>query len=65
MGSWSVYGVFLGTRWGLFRRKREALRVARELGGEVRRVPYAGSPSSWDYVTFYGSSVPVADFRSE
>lgn len=63
MAGWSVYGVFVGSRFGLTTNRRVALRAAREHRGEVRRVPYRDSPRSFDAPTFRVLSDPVADFR--
>lgn len=63
MAAWSLYGVFVGDRWGMTTNKREALRAAKEGKGYVRRMPYPRDTGSWDSPTFQVCSEPFADFR--
>jgi len=57
-----LYGVFVGSKWGMTRNKRLALRTAKKHRGEVRSMPEPES-TYWDLPTFYVCSDRVADFR--
>jgi hypothetical protein len=47
-----LYGVFLGSRWGMTRNREAALNAARGVAGaEVRAMPEPDS-TSWDAPTF-------------
>lgn len=65
MAKWSLYGVFVGGKWGMTTNKRTALQAAKEGRGYVRSLPYAGACSSYDAPTFKVLSDLVADYREE
>jgi hypothetical protein len=65
---WSLYGVFIGTRWALGRNARQARAYAKRERGYVIEVKHAysyGAPSSWDGPTFRVTGDLIADYRSD
>ncbi len=62
MARHGLYGVFVGTKWAMCSNKRTALREARRMQGEVRRMPLPNT-RSWDSPTFYTCSDRIADYR--
>lgn len=65
MATWTLYAVFVGTRWGMTTRKAEAIAAAKKGKGYVRSMPYRDASSSWDAPTFRVCSTPLpgGDFR--
>lgn len=65
MAAWTLYGVFVGDRWGMTTNRKQALAAAKEGKGYVRSMGYAGSCSSYDAPTFRVLSRPLpgGDFR--
>lgn len=65
----NLYGVYVTIdgidKWGLTRRKREALKFAKRHRGYVHKLDDSGwgSPSSWDAPTFRVTADRIADFR--
>lgn len=57
-----LYGVFVGTKWGMTRNRRVAIKAAREARGQVRVME---EPESvyWDMPTFYACSTLVVSFE--
>jgi hypothetical protein len=57
--------VFFGTKFGLTRSKRLAVRTARAHKGFVCAVPWVGACSSYDAPTFRVLADLVVDFREQ
>ena len=62
---WSLYGVFVGSKFGVTTNKKQALAFARKHGGFVTRMPYPGDTHYWDAPTFRVCSFLIADVRGE
>ena len=54
----NLYGVFAGNMFGMTRNKRQAIKVAKELGGTVRVMPIPDT-RLWDAPTFRVCSDPL------
>lgn len=64
----NLYGVFYGSKFGLTRNKRTAIKAAKANHGYVivhHNAYGPGSSSSWDAPTFYICGEMLADFRGE
>ena len=61
----NLYGVFVGSKWGMVTNKKLALKEAKKHKGEVRAMPYPKDTSAWDYPTFYVCSDQIADYREK
>ncbi len=58
-----IYGIFVGTKWGMTTSKALAIRLGQVAKGEVRSVNDTPEHMSWDMPTFYTCSTTVKDFR--
>lgn len=65
MANWTLYGVFVGSKWGMTTNRKQAIAAAKEGRGYVRSMPYPSDASSWDVATFRVCSLPLpgGDFR--
>ena len=63
MKRWSLYGVFVGSKWTMTTNKKKALTFAKHHAGYVRVMPYPKDTYSWDAPTFHACSELLADFR--